>query len=123
MTSSKNDGNGGFPHHVLRTDNVPHRSQVHLVVACIMFLAIVLAGVMLDQAGREPEAIIATLSFYSATGIGLVTAIAKLSGVEQTTATVEKRTNGEFRTTVRDEVRAALAEAIPGSMTTPPRDR
>lgn len=120
MTSSHDDDNGGIRRHVLRADNVPHRSQVHLVVACIMFACIVFAGVMLDRAGREPEAIIATLSFYSATAIGITTAIAKLSGVEQTTATVEKRTNGEFRTVVRDEVRIALREVMPGPLNAPP---
>jgi phosphatidylglycerophosphatase A len=93
------------------------RSNIHLLIGCVMFLAIVLAGIMLERAGRETEAIIATLSFYSAMGIGLVTAIVKLSGVEQTANTVERRTNGDMRAMVRDEIRAALAEAMPGRIT------
>jgi hypothetical protein len=98
---------------VKRRPSIPSgsRSNIHLLIGCVMFLAIVLAGIMLERAGRETEAIIATLSFYSAMGIGLVTAIVKLSGVEQTTNTVE------MRAMVRDEIRAALAEAMPGRIT------
>lgn len=95
---------------LIRGSTAVQRGSAHLVVAVIMFVAIVVAGIMMDKAGRDPESIAAALGFYSATGIGLVTALVKLTDVKQSTDTVERRTNGEMREMVREEIRAALDE-------------
>ena len=69
---------------VYRASNAVKRSNAHLMVIVVIVIGIVAAGVMLDRAGREPEAIVASLSAWTALGIGVATAVAKLTKVEET---------------------------------------
>lgn len=100
-------------HKIYRAGNYPSRSTLPLILGTIMFVAIVVAGVFLNAAGRDSASITGTLTAWTGIGLGVFGALYKLGSIEQTTAVVEKRTNGAFRATVRDEVRAALAEAFP----------
>lgn len=89
---------------VYQGSNAITRSHAHWWIGLVMVFGIVAAGIMLDRAGREPEAIMASLSAWTALGIGVATAVSKLTKVEQSGQVVEQRTNGEMTQKVTEIV-------------------